>query len=169
MDQRNPFAAAFRSPGSGVHAVSLRFDCLALQNSTLPEHSRSLISLGNFVPEVWSETVVVAAAPWPDANAYSVITCSASHPDPLHLIEAYVVAPSIVELGGARACMIGHGGGVLECITILQVSGDARGSETVIVDLGREAGSESAAANHRVGIRLGEGSDVRICMPRPTV
>jgi hypothetical protein len=38
--------------------------------------------------------------------------------NPLHLIERHLVAPAIVELGGAGAGMVSHGRGLLECAAV---------------------------------------------------
>ena len=47
----------------------------------------------------------------------------ASNQDPLHLVETHLVAPAVVELGGASAGVVGHGRGLFERAAVLGVWG----------------------------------------------
>jgi hypothetical protein len=74
--------------------------------------------------------------------------------NPLHLVEADLVAPAIVELrgGGSR-----HRGGVFERAAVLQIRRDAGRAEGVIADLRLDAGAGGAPAHHGVDVGLGAG------------
>jgi hypothetical protein len=52
----------------------------------------------------------------------------------LDLVEAHLVVPAIVELGGAGRGVVRHGGGVFERAIILQIRRDAGRRESVIAD-----------------------------------
>jgi len=82
----------------------------------------------------------------------------ASDQNSLYLIERHLVAPPVVELRGARAGVVGHGSGLLQRAAVLEVRRNAGGPETVVADLGLDAGRRSPPANHRVGVGLGQGS-----------
>jgi hypothetical protein len=73
------------------------------------------------------------------AAHFAQTASSALNPDPLHLVQADVVLPPIVELGRARAGVVGHGRGILQRAAVLQVGGDAGGPEGVIADPGAKA------------------------------
>jgi hypothetical protein len=77
--------------------------------------------------------------------------------NPLHLIEANVVAPAIVELGGAGRGMVRHGRGVFEGAAVFEIRGDSGRPKSVVADLGFDAGGPGAADDHRIGVGLGQG------------
>jgi hypothetical protein len=64
--------------------------------------------------------------------------------DPLHLVERDLVAGAIVELGGARTFMRGHGLSIFYSAAGFEIGGDARGAEAVIADRCVNAGSDRA-------------------------
>jgi len=78
--------------------------------------------------------------------------------NPLDLVEAHFVAPAVVELGGAGAGMVGHRCGLLQRAAVLEIGRDARRPETVVADLGLDAGRRGSPADHRMGVGLGQGS-----------
>src|SRR4051812_19188346 len=80
-----------------------------------------------------------------------------SDPDALDLSEGEAVVAAVVELGGAGAGVVGHGGGVLQRAAVLEVGGDAGGAEAVVADRGGDAGGGGAAADHGVGVGLRQG------------
>ena len=60
----------------------------------------------------------------------------------------------IVELRRARRRMIRHRRCLFERAAVLEIGGDPRRPETVIAELGRDAGRGRAPADHRIGVRL---------------
>ena len=70
----------------------------------------------------------------------------ASNTDPLHLIEAEFLAPTVVELRRARAGMVRHLRRLLQRPAVLQIRGDPGRAENVIAELGRDAGRRRAPA-----------------------
>src|SRR6266446_1536838 len=75
-----------------------------------------------------------------------------SNRDPLDLIERDCIAHAVVELGGARACVSGHGLCLFERAASIAVSSDAGRAEHVAAELHLEAGLGRAPANHLIGI-----------------
>ncbi len=71
--------------------------------------------------------------------------------DPLYLIQAHIIAAPIVELGGARRRMIGHVRRLFQRPAVLQVSGDAGGTERVIAHSSIDAGSKRPTLPHGIG------------------
>ena len=71
--------------------------------------------------------------------------CRELHPDPLDLVEADLIASAVVELGGAGAGVVGHGGRVLQRTAVLQVGGDPCPSEAVVADPGVDPGRKGAS------------------------
>jgi transposase len=86
-----------------------------------------------------------------------------SHPDPLHLIEAKFLAPPVIELRRAGAGVVRHLRRLLQRPAIFQVRRDAGRAETVVAEFGGNAGRRRAPADHRVGIRLGQGCARQQC------
>jgi hypothetical protein len=76
-----------------------------------------------------------------DACILIHVSCLCSNRNPLHLIEAHLVAPAIVELGGAGRGVVRHGG-TFEHTAVFQVRRDAGCAEGVIGPLGPEAVTE---------------------------
>jgi hypothetical protein len=72
----------------------------------------------------------------------------------LHLVEAQLVAPAIVELW-VRVEAWSPWRRHFERATVLQIRRDAGRPEGVIADLGFDAGAGGAPADHGVGILLG--------------
>src|SRR5690348_15274723 len=60
---------------------------------------------------------------------------SGSNLDPLDLIERDLVAGAVVELGGARAFVRGHGLGVFESAAGFEIGGDASRAEHIAAEL----------------------------------
>lgn len=77
-------------------------------------------------------------------------------PNPLHLIQADIVATSIVQLSGARRGVVRHRGGVLQRPTVLEVGGDAGRSKRVVADRGLDARCLGAPSHHGVRVGLGK-------------
>src|SRR5688572_19751363 len=77
-----------------------------------------------------------------------------SDPNPFDLIEREAVQPPVVELRRARARMVRHRRRRLEVAAAFEVGGDPGGTQAVIADPGRDAGTLGAAANHRVSLGL---------------
>ena len=67
-------------------------------------------------------------------NRAALLGCRLINRDPLHLVERYLIAGAIVELGGARTFVRGHGLGVLQRAAGFKISGDARGAEGMAAD-----------------------------------
>ena len=66
--------------------------------------------------------------------------------------------------------MVRHLRGAPKRPAVLEVGGDARRPKRVIADLGRDAGRPRPPLNHRIGVRLGQGSRrqrVRASADRP--
>src|ERR1700723_536051 len=82
----------------------------------------------------------------------------ASNQYPLDLIEAHLIAATVVELRRTGAGVVRHGCGFLQRATVLEICRDAGSPETMVADLGLDAGRLSAPANHRMGVSLGQGS-----------
>ena len=80
-----------------------------------------------------------------------------SHPDPLDLVKADVISPTVIELRCPRAGVVRHGGGVLERASILQVGGNSCCPEAVIADPRADASGDRPPLYHDVGIGLGQG------------
>jgi hypothetical protein len=72
--------------------------------------------------------------------------------NPLDLVERDFVTGPIVELGGARAFVRGHGLGVFERAASLEVGSDAGCAEHVAAELDLEAGLGRAPADHAIGV-----------------
>ena len=68
--------------------------------------------------------------------------------DPLNLIERDLIAGAIVELGGARAFVRGHGLRVLERPAGLEIGRDARSAKSVTADFDAHAEIRGTALNH---------------------
>jgi hypothetical protein len=92
----------------------------------------------------------------------SIAVFDASNRDPLHLVERDLIAGTVIEFGGARTFMRGHGLGVLKSTASFQIGGDARGAEGMAADpgaLGRvgpsrrqsDAGDKGASLRHQQG------------------
>jgi len=76
----------------------------------------------------------------------------------LDLIGRHLIRAPVIELGGADAGMIGYAGSFLERPSVLKVSSDAGGAETVIADFGFDAGRFRPSLDHAIRVRLREGS-----------
>lgn len=74
--------------------------------------------------------------------------------DPLDLIEAYLIASAIIELGRARRRMVRHRCGLFEGAAVLEIGRDSRCPEAMVAEFGFNAGRCGAPADHRVGVRL---------------
>jgi len=70
--------------------------------------------------------------------------------DPLDLIEAELVAPAIIKLGGARRGVVRHRRGLLERAAVLEIGGDAGCPEAVVAELSFDASSSRTPADHRI-------------------
>jgi hypothetical protein len=57
-----------------------------------------------------------------------------SNRNPLHFVEAHLVAPAIVELRGAGRGVVRHGGRIFERAAVFQIGRDAGRPEGVIAD-----------------------------------
>lgn len=68
----------------------------------------------------------------------------------------------VIELGGARLCMVRHQRGVFQDAAIFQVGGDASCTKRVIADGRCDVGRERMAPHHRAGVRLREGSGAQL-------
>ena len=79
-----------------------------------------------------------------------------SNQNALHLVQAHVVAPPVVELGCPRGGVVRHGGGLFERAAVLEIGRDARRPKRVIADFRPDIGRCRAAADHGVGIGLGK-------------
>ena len=53
--------------------------------------------------------------------------------------------------------MIGHRSGLFQRAAVLEIGGDAGGAEGVVADLRLDPGGAGAAADHLIGIGLGQG------------
>ena len=91
------------------------------------------------------------------ANVFNSLRFYPLHLDPLHLIEAEILAPAIVELRRAHAGMVGHLRRLLKRALVSKMRRDTRRLEVVIAKLGRDADSGSPRAGHRMSVRLEEG------------
>src|ERR1700722_686983 len=83
-------------------------------------------------------------------------TIENSNLNPLHLVQGYVVGPAIVELGSACRGVVGHVAGFFERPAVLEIDRNSRGAEGVVADLRCDVGRRRAAADHRIGVGLGE-------------
>src|ERR1700678_1664724 len=79
---------------------------------------------------------------------------SPSNRNPLHLVEAHLVAPAIVELRGPGRGVVRHSGGVFERAAVFQIGCNPCRPEGLIADLRLDAGAGGAPADHGVGIGL---------------
>jgi len=79
------------------------------------------------------------------------------HPDPLYLIKADFLVPAVVELRRTRAGVVGHPRRLLQRAAVFQIRRDAGRPETVIAELGGDAGRRRPPPDHRVGVGLGQG------------
>ena len=52
--------------------------------------------------------------------------------------------------------MIGHGGGIFQRAAIFEIGGDPGRAKAVVADVGFDAGTLGAAADHGVGVGLAE-------------
>jgi hypothetical protein len=93
---------------------------------------------------------------------------SGSNHNPFDLIGAELVAPSIVELRRARRRMVRHCRRLFERAAVLEISGDPSRPETVVAELGRDAG---AGLRRIIAYAFACGSTVRVSLavPRPIV
>ena len=80
-----------------------------------------------------------------------------SHPDPLDFIQRHVVRPPIIELGGTGAGVVRHCGRFFQRAAVLEVSGNPGRPKRVIADQGGDASGLRSAADHGVGVGLGQG------------
>jgi hypothetical protein len=88
-------------------------------------------------------------------------SAAGSNRNPLHLVEAHLVASAIVELCGAGRGVVRHGGRVFERAAVLQVRRDSGRPEGMIADPGLDASGAGAkppavrrtAANRIHGVR----------------
>jgi hypothetical protein len=62
--------------------------------------------------------------------AVGPIRCS--NPDLINLIQVHLVAPPVVKLRGARAGVVGHGGRLLQCAAVPEISSDAGCPKAVV-------------------------------------
>src|ERR1700730_15055286 len=92
--------------------------------------------------------------PWTDCGARRRVNHFCLDHDALDLIEANLVAPAIVELRGACAGMVRHRSSLFQRAAVLEVSRDPGCPEPVIAELGFDASSRGAPADHRIGVRL---------------
>src|SRR5258708_4573202 len=67
--------------------------------------------------------------------------------NPLHLVEAHVVAPAIVGLRGAGRGVVRHRGGVFQRAAVFQIRRDTGRPEGVIADLRLDAGLARAGGS----------------------
>jgi hypothetical protein len=79
------------------------------------------------------------------------------HTLPLDLVEADFLVPVVVDLRRARAGMVRHLRRLLQGAAVLQIRRDPGRTETVIAQPGRNAGIRRGAADHRIGVPLGQG------------
>src|SRR4051794_14446580 len=77
--------------------------------------------------------------------------CLSNH-NPLHFIERNLITSAVVKLGRARAFMRGHGLGIFERSTSLEIRGDPGSAENMAAELLLEPGFCGAAADHPIGI-----------------
>src|SRR4051794_12365081 len=77
--------------------------------------------------------------------------CLSNH-NPLHFIERNLITSAVVKLGRARVFMRGHGLGIFERATGLEIGSDPGRAEYVAAELLLESGLGGAAADHPVGI-----------------
>jgi hypothetical protein len=66
----------------------------------------------------------------------AILATRLSNRNPPHLVEVHLVAPAIVELGGAGRGVVRHGGGVFERAAVFQVRREAGRPEGGVSDLG---------------------------------
>jgi hypothetical protein len=76
----------------------------------------------------------------------------------LHLVERHLLGPPVVKLRRARAGVVRHLRGFFERAAVLQISGDAGRAESMIADARGDTGGTGAPLDHRIGVRLGQGS-----------
>jgi hypothetical protein len=77
-----------------------------------------------------------------------------SNYNPLDLIQADLIAPAITELSRARRGVVCHRRSFFEGAAILEIGRDPGCPETVVAELGCNAGRCGAPADHRIGVRL---------------
>jgi hypothetical protein len=78
------------------------------------------------------------------ASAAGFFLSAISDHHALNLVEAHLVAPSVIELGGARRGVVRNAGCFFERAAVLEIGGNARRAKAVIADLGRDAGGQGA-------------------------
>ena len=76
---------------------------------------------------------------------------------PLHLIKAHLIAAPVVELRRAGAGMVRHFGGFFKCPAVFQVCRNTGRPERVIADFRLDPRRYRAAADHLIGVCLGQG------------
>jgi hypothetical protein len=74
--------------------------------------------------------------------------------DPLDLIQSNLISCAIIELGGARTFMRGHGLRILKRSAGFKLGGDARGAEGMAADPGARAELGGAALDHAPGVPI---------------
>jgi hypothetical protein len=62
--------------------------------------------------------------PLRESGIKHINSCTLSNLDPLYLVERDLIAGAVVELGGARAFVHGHGLGVFERVAGLEIGGE---------------------------------------------
>src|SRR3954465_12037784 len=72
--------------------------------------------------------------------------------NPFYFIQRNLVAGTVIELGRARAFMRGHGLGIFQRSTGLEIGGNASCPEDVAAELLFEPGLGGTAADHPIGI-----------------
>src|ERR1700752_1198259 len=77
-----------------------------------------------------------------------------SHPAPLYLVEAEFFAPAVAELRGAGAGTVRHLRRLSQRAAVLEIRRDPGCQETVIAELGRDAGGVPPPRDHLVGFGL---------------
>ena len=77
---------------------------------------------------------------------------------PLHLVERDFLGAAVVKLRRARRGMVRHLRGAFERPAVFEVSRDAGRPERVVADARKDISGFGAPLDHRVGVRLWEGS-----------
>jgi hypothetical protein len=77
---------------------------------------------------------------------------------PLDLVERHFLGATVIELRRACRSMVRHLRGAFERSAVLQISRNARRSERVVADARNDVGGFGAPLDHRIGVRLGQGS-----------
>src|SRR5271154_422878 len=85
-------------------------------------------------------------------GSYEFCHWTASDRDPLDFVERNRIVSSVIELGGTRALVRGHGLGVLKRSAGLEIGGDAGRTEHMAAEFLLEAGFGRAPADHTVGV-----------------